>query len=49
MVKFLAKRKESSKVLCKKIDAAGIIHLPVSKESLIGEILAQTIVNKCIG
>jgi DNA-directed RNA polymerase subunit beta len=43
----LAKKgKKVSKVLCKKLDAAGIDHLPVSKESLFGEVLAQTIVNK---
>jgi DNA-directed RNA polymerase subunit beta len=40
------KGKKVSKVLCKKLDAAGIDHLPVSKESLVGEVLAQTIVNK---
>jgi DNA-directed RNA polymerase subunit beta len=40
------KGKKVSKVLCKKLDAAGIEHLPVSKESLFGEVLAQTIVNK---
>jgi DNA-directed RNA polymerase subunit beta len=39
------KGKKVSKVLCKKLDAAGISHLPVSKESLVGEVLAKTIVN----
>ncbi len=39
------KGKKVTKVLCKKLDAAGIVHLPVSKESLVGEVLAQTIVN----
>ena len=43
------KGKKVSKVLCKKLDAAGIVHLPVSKESLFGEILAKTIVNKETG
>ncbi|MGB3226210.1 MAG: DNA-directed RNA polymerase subunit beta [Desulforhopalus sp.] len=43
------KGKKVSKVLCKKLDAAGIDHLPVSKESLFGEVLAQTIVNKDSG
>lgn len=43
----LAKKgKKVSKVLCKKLDAAGIDHLPVSRESLFGEVLAQTIVNE---
>ena len=41
--------KKVSKVLCKKLDAAGITHLPVSKESLVGEVLAETIVNKETG
>jgi DNA-directed RNA polymerase subunit beta len=40
------KGKKVSKVLCKKLDAAGIVHLPVSSESLFGEVLAKTIVNK---
>ena len=40
------KGKKVSKVLCKKLDAAGITHLPVSRESLFGEVLAETIVNK---
>jgi len=40
------KGKKVSKVLCKKLDAAGIKHLPVSRESLCGEILAKTIVNR---
>ncbi|NOR25194.1 MAG: DNA-directed RNA polymerase subunit beta [Desulforhopalus sp.] len=40
------KGKKVSKVLCKKLDAAGIVHLPVSQESLVGEVLAKTIVNK---
>ncbi len=43
------KGKKVSKVLCKKLDAVGITHLPVSKESLLGEILAETIVNKETG
>jgi DNA-directed RNA polymerase subunit beta len=43
------KGKKVTKVLCKKLDAAGIVHLPVSKESLVGEILAQTIVNSDSG
>jgi DNA-directed RNA polymerase subunit beta len=38
------KGKKVSKVLCKKLDAAGITHLPVSRESLFGEVLAKTIV-----
>lgn len=43
----LAKKgKKVSKVLCKKLDAAGIDHLPVSRESLFGEVLAQTILNQ---
>ncbi len=40
------KGKKVSKVLCKKLDAAGITHLPVLRESLFGEVLAETIVNK---
>lgn len=40
------KGKKVSKLLCKKLDAAGIKHLPVSRESLVGEVLAKTIVNK---
>jgi DNA-directed RNA polymerase subunit beta len=43
------KGKKVTKVLCKKLDAAGIVHLPVSKESLVGEVLAQTIVNSASG
>ncbi len=43
------KGKKVTKVLCKKLDAAGIVHLPVSKESLVGEVLAKTIVNKETG
>ncbi len=43
------KGKKVSKVLCKRLDAAGITHLPVSKESLFGEIVAETIVNKETG
>ncbi len=43
------KGKKVSKVLCKKLDAAGITHLPVSRESLFSEILAETIVNKETG
>jgi len=40
------KGKKVSKLLCKKLDAAGIHHLPVSRESLTGEILAKTIINQ---
>jgi len=40
------KGKKVSKVLCKKLDAAGIVHLPASQESLVGEILAKSIVNE---
>ncbi|TKB23593.1 DNA-directed RNA polymerase subunit beta [Desulfopila sp. IMCC35006] len=43
------KGKKVSKVLCKKLDAAGITHLPASRESLFGEVLAETIVNKETG
>ena len=43
------KGKKVTKVLCKKLDAAGIAHLPASRESLLGEVLAETIVNKETG
>ncbi len=43
------KGKKVSKVLCKKLDAAGITHLPVLRESLFGEVLAKTIVNQETG
>ncbi|MFT5700573.1 MAG: DNA-directed RNA polymerase subunit beta [Desulforhopalus sp.] len=36
--------KKISKVLCKKIDAAGIEFIKMSKESLIGSVLASTII-----
>jgi len=41
--------KKVTKVLCKKMEAVGIKYLPVSKDSLIGEILAETISNKDTG
>ncbi len=43
------KGKKISKVLCKKIDAAGIEFLPVSVESLIGATLANTLIDKETG
>ncbi len=43
------KGKKISKVLCKKIEAAGIEFLPVSVESLIGTVLANTLIDKETG
>jgi DNA-directed RNA polymerase subunit beta len=43
------KGKKVSKVLCKRLEAEGIRSLPVSKESVIGEVLADTIINEKTG
>lgn len=43
------KGKKVSKVLCKKLESVGIHYLPVSPESVIGEILARTIVDEQTG
>ena len=43
------KGKKVSKVLCKKLESVGLHYLPVSPESLIGEILARTIVDSQTG
>ena len=41
--------KKISKVLCKKIEAAGVEFIPVSAESLVGKVLANTLVDKETG
>ncbi|OGR17943.1 MAG: DNA-directed RNA polymerase subunit beta [Desulfobacterales bacterium GWB2_56_26] len=43
------KGKKVSKVLCKKLESVGIHYLPVSSESVVGEILARTIVDEQTG